>query len=127
MSVLILGATSPIARQLGVRYAQLGQPVFCAARDAQEAAAIAADLRVRFQVQSGSAAFDARDLDSHPGLIAQVEDALGPLDVVVVAFGDMGDEDAAPDDPGQVRRVIEVNFSGAASLCEAAAARMTER
>ena len=41
MSVLILGATSRIAQQVGHRYAQLGHPICFAARKLEEAEAIA--------------------------------------------------------------------------------------
>ncbi len=128
MSVLILGATSPIARQLAARYAEAGQAVYCAARDVDEAAAIAADLRVRYPVTTAAGAFDAVDLDAHPALIAAAEAAVGPLDTVIVAFGDMGSADPATDtDFTAARRVIDINFTGAASVCEAAAAAMTPR
>jgi NAD(P)-dependent dehydrogenase (short-subunit alcohol dehydrogenase family) len=52
MSVLILGATSRIARELANRYAERGQAVYVAARDADEAGRIAADLRVRHGAQA---------------------------------------------------------------------------
>ncbi len=121
MSVLILGATSRIARELANRYAERGQAVFVAARDTDEAERIAADLRVRHGAQAVAGGFDATDFDGHAAFVDDVAAAVGPIDVAVVAFGDMGD---GGDD---VRRVIEVNFTGAASICEALAAHMAPR
>lgn len=127
MSVLVLGATSPIARQLASRYAEAGAAVFVSARDAEEAAGLAADLHIRYQVETASAAFDATDFDAHEGFVDAVEASLGPLDVAVVAFGDMGEQETSESDFAAARRVIEVNFTGAASVCEAIASRMAER
>ncbi len=127
MSALILGATSPIARQLAQRYAEANTPVFLAARDADEAAQIAADLRIRHRVTAASGAFDATDFEAHAAFVEAVEDAVGPLTVAVVAFGEMGDQEASEHDFAAARRVIETNFTGAASVCEAVAARMVER
>ncbi|MBU0553452.1 SDR family oxidoreductase [Myxococcota bacterium] len=127
MSVLILGATSPIARQLAARYAEAGWPVYVAARDGEEAARIAADLRVRFDVEATSGVFDARDFDHHPAFIEGVEAALGPISVAVLAFGAMGEQEASQEDFEAARAVIEVNYAGAVSISEALAARLSQR
>jgi len=127
MSVLVCGATSPIARQVAQRYAEAGHPVFVAARDAEEAERIAADLRVRWQVETAWAAFDATDFDAHPTFVDAVEQALGPIEVALVAFGEMGDQETSEQDFAAARKVIEVNFTGAASICEAVATGMLER
>lgn len=127
MSVLILGATSRIAQQLAHRYAAAGHAVYVAARDEAEAATIAADLRVRHQVRSASGAFDALDFDSHPALVEAVEMAVGPIEVAVLAFGDMGTQAESEDDFAAARRVIDINYTGAASVAEAIARRMAER
>ncbi len=127
MSILVLGATSPIARQLAHHYAADGEAVFVSARDADEAAQLAADIRIRYQVETASAAFDATDFDAHEGFVAGVERAVGHLTVAIVAFGDMGEQATSEVDFAAARRVIEVNFTGAASVCEAVAGRMAER
>ena len=127
MSVLVLGATSPIARQLAHRYAEAGRAVFVTARDPDDAAAIAADLRIRHQVAASSAAFDATDFDGHEQLVADAEAAVGALEVAVVAFGEMGEQAESEVDFARARKVIDINFTGAASICEAVCARMAER
>ncbi len=126
MSVLILGATSPIARALGEAYAHQGQAVFIAARDAEEAKRIASDLEVRHQVRVGSGVFDAVKFDEHDLFLDHVESVVGPIDTLVVAFGDMG---LPPDeaDFASTHRVIDVNYTGAVSVCEASADRMIAR
>lgn len=127
MSVLVLGATSRIAQQLAHRYAEAGDAVFVAARDTDEAERIAADLRVRHQATAASGFFDATDFEGHRDFVRMVEEAVGPITVAVVAFGDMGEQPQLQADFAAARRVIDVNFTGAASICEAVAAQLVTR
>ena len=127
MSVLILGATSRIAQEIARGYAGAGESVFVAARDGDEADRIAADLRVRYSVEAHAASFDARDFDSHTALVAQAGEALGGIGIAIVAFGDTGQQ---PDSEADFRKaliVLEVNYTGAVSMCEALAAHMAKR
>jgi NAD(P)-dependent dehydrogenase (short-subunit alcohol dehydrogenase family) len=127
MSALILGATSPIARALAAEYAEAGHTVFVAARDAGEAERIAADVAIRHDAATAWGAFDALDLDRHDEFIDSVEEQAGPIEVAVLAFGAMGDQEHSQQDVEAARRVIDVNYTGAVSLCEALARRMSER
>jgi short-subunit dehydrogenase len=127
VSVLILGATSPIARAIAGVYAEEGHAVYLAARDVAEAERIAADLRVRFGVRTGFGAFDATDLDAHAALVEQVETELGAIEVALVAFGDMGEQEESETDPSAARRVIDINYTGSVSVSELVAQKMIER
>ncbi len=127
MSVLILGATSPIARAVCHEYAADGHSVYLAARDVEEAERIAADVAIRFDVDAVGGPFDALDFDNHGEFVANVETAVGPITVALIAFGDMGDQHASEEDFASAKRVIDVNYTGAASVCEAIADAMLER
>lgn len=127
MSVLILGGTSRIARELAARHAEAGHAIAVTARDADEAERIAADLRVRHDVPAEGFAFDALDFAGHAAFVAAVERALGPIEVALVAFGEMGDQDTAETDFAAAKRVIDINYTGAASICEAIAHAMESR
>ena len=127
MVALILGATSPIARAVAEGYAAQKMPVVLAARDLDEAQAVAADIAIRYQVKTWARTFDALDIDAHPAFIALIEEEAGPIEVALLAFGEMGDQHESEQDFSRARRVIEVNFTGAASLAEAIARPMSER
>ena len=127
MSVLILGATSPIARAVADRYASEGQSICLAARDREEAELIASDLRIRHEVDCIARAFDACDFEEHDRFVEQTEQEVGPVDVALLAFGYMGDQEASQEDFERARQVIDVNYTGAASLCEAIAGPMSRR
>lgn len=127
MNVLILGATSPIARAVAQEYASRGHDVFLAARQRERAEEIAADIALRHGVRAEGGHFDALELDAHADLVAAVEDDLGPIDVALIAFGAMGDQDESQRDIHAAREVIDVNYTGAVSICEALADRMAAR
>lgn len=127
MVILILGATSAIARAVAEGYAAEAHSIVLGARDLGAAEAIASDLRIRYQVETWAKQFDALEIESHADFIADIESDAGPIEVVLLAFGDMGDQEASQRDFAQAKRVIDINYTGAASLAEAVAGRMGER
>lgn len=127
MSVLILGATSPIARAIAMIYASRGLPVAVATRTLEDAEAIAADLHVRYGTKTIAVAFDAVAFDQHEAMLETIEEDLGPLSVALLAFGDMGAPPTGDVPFEQVARVIDTNYTGAVSLAEAIARRMESR
>jgi short-subunit dehydrogenase len=123
--VLILGATSPIARALALRFAQDGcSSLHLAARDTGAAERIAQDIGVRTGAKAYVGAFEALDYGSHTKVIDRAARELGGLDGIVVAFGTLGDETIAQREPANAVEVIEQNFTAAASLLTAVASRL---
>ena len=127
MTALVLGATSKIALEIAHRYAEMGHTIVLAARNTADAERSASDIRIRHDAQCHVVQFDALDFASHPALIESVEKMAGPIEIGVVAFGDMGNEGPPFDNFEAGRRVIGINFTGAASLCELMATRMAAR
>ncbi|MFW5968958.1 MAG: SDR family oxidoreductase [Persicimonas sp.] len=127
MTTLILGATSPIARAVAEEYARRGRSVVLAARDLEEAESIASDIEIRFEVETFARSFDALEFDEHEAFVDEIEKNCGPIEVALVAFGAMGDQEESEEDFERAKRVIDVNYTGAASLCELVARPMAER
>lgn len=125
--VLILGATSPIARALALRFACDGAHLYLAARDADEVRRVADDICVRAGVDTLSGTFDASEFGSHDAFIRQVVSKLGGLDGVVVCFGTLGDEGSAQSDPGAALATLHQNFTGAVSLITLAARHLEQQ
>src|ERR1700688_1614345 len=122
MRILILGATSPIARALAAQFAREdGADLYLAARDTAEGDRVAQDLNVRSERAVHSGAFDAADFNGHPDFVRGVIERLGGLDGVVVAFGTLGDETTAQSDPAEALKTIAANFTGAVSIMTLAA------
>ncbi|MBX9878346.1 MAG: SDR family oxidoreductase [Candidatus Obscuribacterales bacterium] len=122
-SILVLGATSSIARALAEELAKQGAHVHVAGRTPTEIERIANDLSVRYQQQSTAHSFQASDFKSHETLLIQVESKNGKhgLDGLVVAFGELGDQIEAQSEFEQAKSIIDSNFTGAVSILTHAA------
>jgi short-subunit dehydrogenase len=126
-TVLILGATSAIARHVAAALARRGHALFLAARDSEEAERAASDLRIRFGVPVESGAFDAEDYEGHAGFLERVEEKAGELRGVVLAFGYLGEQEAAERDLDEWGRIVGRNFAGAVSVLNLCAERLEAR
>jgi len=112
-TALILGARSDIAQAVAHRFAKEGFHLQLAARHADQLADAVEDFRIRHQVEAAAYPFDALSFDTH----ASFFDALDPKpDVVICVFGLLGDPEAARHDFELARRIIDTNFTGAASI-----------
>jgi decaprenylphospho-beta-D-erythro-pentofuranosid-2-ulose 2-reductase len=125
-SVLVLGGTSEIATAT-VRQLIQGRcrTVVLAARDPKACAATADSLRARGATTVEAVAFDALDTAGHTALIDDVFDRLGDIDLVIVAFGVLGDQTDFDADPESAAEAVRANYVGAVSsgLAVAAAIR----
>lgn len=123
--ILILGATSTIARYAAMALAKRGYSLYLASRNTEEQKRIAADITVRYNVTVKQGVFDADNVTNHAQLIKNVVSEMGGLWGVVYAVGYMGEtspgkgqsvEDAAS--------IVDRNLTGAISALEAAAAHI---
>ncbi|MBI3902767.1 MAG: SDR family oxidoreductase [Nitrosomonadales bacterium] len=114
-AVLILGATSAIARATAAAFAARGAALYLASRDLDELQRIASDLRIRYGVEVHYAAFDAEATETHAAFFQSVLANMPDLSGVVLAFGYLGDQQAARDFKVGAK-VIASNFTGAASI-----------
>lgn len=67
--------------------------------------------------------FDAADTAGHGALIEGIAERVGDLDVVILAFGRLGDQADFDDDPALAAEVVQVNYTGAVSAGLAVARR----
>jgi short-subunit dehydrogenase len=116
-TVLVLGATSAIARAAAGELARVGYDLVLAARDTEEAGAIAADLRLRHGVGAEAVELDALAFDTHPKLVADVLARHGArLEGALVAVGYLGDAERARTDFAEARRILDTNLTACVSL-----------
>jgi decaprenylphospho-beta-D-erythro-pentofuranosid-2-ulose 2-reductase len=124
--VLIIGATSAIAQAVARLYAQQGARLALLARNRQYLDAVASDLRIRGASSLWTEAADFLDVERHAALVEKAQQALGGLDVALVAHGVLPVQAEAVAD----RRIAELcwrtNFVSAASFLEAVAQRMED-
>lgn len=113
-SLLLLGGTSEIALAVARAWADAKPVVTLAARPGERRDAAASGLRADgFEVEVLD--FDAEDTDSHQDLINGVA-AVRDIDVAVVAFGVLGDEEEAWTDHAAAVRLARVNYTAAVSV-----------
>ncbi|GAA3057025.1 decaprenylphospho-beta-D-erythro-pentofuranosid-2 -ulose 2-reductase [Kitasatospora albolonga] len=113
-SLLILGGSSEIA--LATARLLVGRRtdrVYLAGRPSPELTAAAAELADRGAIVS-EIAFDATDYEDHESALGKVF-AETDVDVVLLAFGLLGDQLRDEEDPLAATRVAEVNYVGAVS------------
>jgi decaprenylphospho-beta-D-erythro-pentofuranosid-2-ulose 2-reductase len=126
-SALILGGTS----EIGLATARLlvagrTRTVVLAVRDPAAAQPAVDELLAAGATTVEVVRFDALDTGSHAQLIAEVADQVGDLDLVILAFGVLGTQEAFDADPAAGAALVEVNYVGAVS-CGLAVAQQFRR
>jgi decaprenylphospho-beta-D-erythro-pentofuranosid-2-ulose 2-reductase len=127
-AIVVLGGTSDIALftvKLLVR--QRCRSVVLAGRDATELEAAACRLRSS-RVQVHTVAFDAKDPAGAEKAVRQSFEAAGePVDLVLLAVGELGDQVMDESDPARVAQMVTVNFTWPAAALAAASERLKDQ
>lgn len=111
--VLVLGATSAIAREIATLYARRGARLYLVGRDEAKLHELCASLGPAVVGHAQA------DLDDTAGNAARVERAvatLGELDVAIVAHGLLGDQRATELDWSAAEQVLRTNLASPVSL-----------
>lgn len=124
-SVLVLGGGSDIAaatveQLVGERC----RTVVLAGRDLTKLGSVADRLRTAGAEAVDIVTFDAADTDSHQSIIDDIWARHPDLDVVLLAFGQLGDQDHLDNDPSAAARLAITNYAGAVSAGLAAAGQL---
>lgn len=114
-SVLILGASSPIARATAVAFAQNGYAIFLAGRELEDLEKLGEDIKIRYQVPVKWGIFNALAYDTHASFIQNVSTIMGGLEGVYVGFGMTGDQAKGESDFNEAHKIIQTNYVGAVS------------
>jgi len=123
-SVLILGATSDIARAIAHRYASEGYSLYLAGRNVERIQPEVSDLKIRYQVDVEALAFDAIEYDQHNDFIRSFDPTPA---IVCCVFGYLGEQEYAEKNWEEARKILEVNYLGAVSILHHVANQMEEK
>ena len=113
--VVIFGGRSEIGTELARRLAP-GATVVLAARGADRLAEQVAALQTAGAAKVDVREFDADDLASHAPLVASIVAEHGPIGTAVLAFGMLGDQARAEEDPRTRRRCVHTDYVAQVSL-----------
>jgi decaprenylphospho-beta-D-erythro-pentofuranosid-2-ulose 2-reductase len=115
-SVLVLGGSSEIAVATVKELAKgRCRTAVLAGRDVARLEPVAADLRAAGVSDVDLVTFDAADPASHQAVIDGIFAAHPDLDVVISAFGVLGDQDEFDRDPVAAAEAVITNFAGGVS------------
>jgi decaprenylphospho-beta-D-erythro-pentofuranosid-2-ulose 2-reductase len=124
-SVLVLGGGSEIAMATLRRLvANRTRTVVLAARHPEALHAQVAELQDLGATRVEALAFDASATDTHEAFVEDVFDRFGDLDLVLLAFGVLGDQVEAERDGAAAAEIARVNYLGAVSVTIPVATRL---
>lgn len=124
-SVLVLGGGSEIgAATCEALIGERCRTVVLAGRVPEKLAPVAERLRSAGATSVELVAFDASEPDTHQALIDDVFDRHPDIDVVLLAFGVLGDQAAFDHDPASAAEAATTNYVGAVSSGLAVAERL---
>ncbi len=113
--VLVFGASSAIAAEVITLWAARGDRLHLVARDAGKLAAVAA--RCSGAAEVSTAVADLCDLERAPTLVHEALVALGGrVDVVLVAHGELGDQERSEHDFAEAERILRTNLLSVIAL-----------
>jgi decaprenylphospho-beta-D-erythro-pentofuranosid-2-ulose 2-reductase len=121
-NVIVMGATSGIGTALCHELARRGCSLVVAGRNQEELDRLAVDLRLRYQTHVEAERFEALNFAEHAACfdrsVARFSDG---VQGVIVCFGDLAPEQETHASLELTRRIIDVNFTAAASMLAIAA------
>lgn len=116
--ILIVGATSAMARGCAFAWAAQGQRVLLAGRDDAELARLAQDIRVRFNTAAQVVALDLDETAPREAWLADLQETYGQIDGLLCAAGWMPDNETMRHGMPALQ-VIQRNFTGPVALINA--------
>ena len=127
-NVLIIGATSGIARVLCHRLAERGCQLLLAARDMEALERMATDLRLRYGQDVATRHFEATAYDQHAAFFESCQEHFaGQLDGVILCHGYLPDQAETERNFDEARKTIDINFLSAVAVLSLAADFLEQR
>jgi decaprenylphospho-beta-D-erythro-pentofuranosid-2-ulose 2-reductase len=123
-TIVLFGGTSDIGQAIVRRLVSPStRAVVLGCRHPADAAAFARELDDAGVEHVEALPFDAHDHAEHAAFVEDVAARHGDLDVVVLAFGVLGDQESFDDDPALAADAARVNYVGGVSVGLAVASR----
>jgi decaprenylphospho-beta-D-erythro-pentofuranosid-2-ulose 2-reductase len=118
--IVILGAASAMAEAAARLWAAQGARIALVGRNGARLQSIAADLKARGAAETTVTELDCAKADASAEL-DKLASAFGGLDIVLLAYGVLGDQKTCERDPAASADLLQVNFTSAVAWCQAAA------
>lgn len=112
-TILILGATSDVGKELARLYANQGSHLILSSRKAERLEPLKNDLELRHAIHVDLISLDATDFESHSRILTSL---LPNVDIAICVFGYLGDHSLAQKDFAACKNIIDTNYTGAVSI-----------
>jgi decaprenylphospho-beta-D-erythro-pentofuranosid-2-ulose 2-reductase len=128
VKAVVVGATRGMGRALARLMAERGDALCLLGRDAGELETSARDLLARgARGPVTTERFDLAEPAGFPAALEAADRVLGGFDTLVVTAGDFAPQEALERDPSRLERLLDLNFTATAVLCQRAAERLAGR
>jgi decaprenylphospho-beta-D-erythro-pentofuranosid-2-ulose 2-reductase len=116
MRILILGATSALAHETAKYFIKDGAELVLVARSSEKLEAVRGDLQVRGARQIATIEADLADLARHQETVEATLKPFSGLDLVLIAYGTLGDQKRDEQDVQETLREFTTNGTSVISL-----------
>jgi len=115
-NILILGATSAIAKHTTRLFAADGDSLYLVARNEDKLSSMKQDMLVRGATEVNYESLDLADEQQHEKLISRATEAMGSIDIVLVAYGTLGIQKESEKNYTNTLKELQVNCLSVISL-----------
>jgi decaprenylphospho-beta-D-erythro-pentofuranosid-2-ulose 2-reductase len=124
MKILIIGATSAIAKATARIYAEQGQELFLVARNEERLLELADDLKVRGASSAEYRVFDLANTSQHQQILDQAFDVLNHLDLTLICHGSLPNQEACETNFELAQQEINLNGLSVISMLTIIASKL---
>lgn len=114
--ILIVGATSAIAKEVARHYASQGGKLFLIARNEESLKTLVADIRVRGASMASYSVLDLNHFDRHSEVIKQATEYLQGVDIALICHGSLPDQKASEKSFKLAQQAINTNGMSVISM-----------
>ena len=115
-NILVIGATSAIARATSRLYAEQSNSLYLLARNTSVLEITAKDLQIRGATEVDYGFIDLADFDTHYNIIDKVFQKFRHIDVALIAHGTLPNQNSCEKDAATAIRELNVNAIGTISV-----------
>lgn len=119
MTAVVVGASSGLGRALAVELARNGHDLLLVASDPRDLAVMAADLRLRYPVQTASLAIDLAGSTNPGARILEALDGLPPLSALSLPVGMSRNDDDGSLSAAGIGQMLAINLHAPIAIAHA--------
>lgn len=126
-NILILGATSTIAKHTIRLFAADEHSLYLVARNEDKLASMKQDMLVRGAKDVNYESLDLSDNKQHINLISRVTESMGSIDTVLIAYGTLSDQSISIESYENTLKELQINCLSVISLLTILANQMEQQ